>query len=102
MSPRMNEEKAIMELKKVREYYDMNREGYNQVIRWLEGRSKTMTRIKVNFVMNSCDSELGVALYVNEKGYALLKRIAEKVEEYPREGNHPCNHLEVFRVARGD
>ena len=59
-------------------------------------------RIKVNFVMSSCDSKVGVTLYVDEKGYTLLKRIVKKIEEHPRESNHPCNYLEVFRVARGD
>ena len=40
MAGRMNEEKAIAELKKVREYYCMNRKGYDDVIKWLEGRIK--------------------------------------------------------------
>ena len=40
MTKYMTEEKAIVELKKVREYYSMNRQGYNDVIEWLEGRIK--------------------------------------------------------------
>ena len=37
---RMNEERAIEILKKVKVYYNMNREGYDDVIKWLEGRIK--------------------------------------------------------------
>lgn len=37
---RMTEEEAITVLKKVREYYSINRERYNAVIEWLEGRVK--------------------------------------------------------------
>lgn len=40
MKKRMTEARAIVILKKVREYYSMNREGYNDVIKWLEGRIK--------------------------------------------------------------
>ena len=36
----MTDEKALAELLKVREYYGMNRIGYNNVIEWLEGRIK--------------------------------------------------------------
>ena len=40
MVNRMTEEKAVVVLKKVREYYSMNRKEYNSVIKWLEGRIK--------------------------------------------------------------
>ena len=40
MTKRMNEEKAIVELKKVKEYYRMKRQGYDDIIKWLEGRIK--------------------------------------------------------------
>ncbi len=36
----MTDEKALAELLKVREYYSMNRIGYNDVIKWLDGRIK--------------------------------------------------------------
>ena len=36
----MNEKEAIEILKKVRDYYNMNRAGYDNVIKWLEGRVK--------------------------------------------------------------
>jgi hypothetical protein len=36
----MNEEEAIEILKKVREYYGLKRQGYDRVIKWLEGRIK--------------------------------------------------------------
>ena len=44
MTTRMNEEKAIHELKKVREYYSLKRRGYNDVIKWLEGRIKRRSK----------------------------------------------------------
>ena len=40
MSVRMNERKAIEILKKTREYYNMHRQDYDKVIKWLEGRLK--------------------------------------------------------------
>ena len=40
MGERMTEERALEILKKVREYYGMKRKGYNDVIKWLEGRVK--------------------------------------------------------------
>ena len=36
----MREKEAIEILKKVREYYSMNRKGYDAVIKWLEGREQ--------------------------------------------------------------
>ena len=44
MTTRMNEEKALAELMKVREYYGMNRKRYNDVIKWLEGRIKRRSK----------------------------------------------------------
>ena len=41
---RMTEEKALAELMKVREYYGMNRKGYNDVIAWLEGKIKRRSK----------------------------------------------------------
>ena len=40
MASRMSEKKALAELKKVREYYSLKRQGYDDVIKWLEGRIK--------------------------------------------------------------
>ena len=40
----MTDEKALSELLKVREYYSMNRIGYNDVIKWLEGRIKRRSK----------------------------------------------------------
>ena len=44
MTTRMTEEKALTELKKVREYYSLKRQGYDDVIRWLEGRIKRRSK----------------------------------------------------------
>ena len=44
MTTRMNEERAIAELKKVREYYRLKRQGYDDVIKWLEGRIKRRSK----------------------------------------------------------
>ncbi len=40
MTKPMTEERAIEILKYVREYYSVYRQGYNDVIKWLEGRIK--------------------------------------------------------------
>ena len=40
----MTDEKALAELLKVREYYSMNRQGYDNVIKWLEGRIKRRSK----------------------------------------------------------
>ena len=40
MTKRKSEKRAVEELKKVREYYSLKRRGYDDVIKWLEGRIK--------------------------------------------------------------
>ena len=40
MNGRMNEGKAIRILKDRKEYYNMHHRGYDNVIKWLEGRLK--------------------------------------------------------------
>lgn len=41
----MREEEAIEILKKAREYYNMKRQGYDKVIKWLEGRVKREKKV---------------------------------------------------------
>lgn len=41
---RMTEEKAISILKNRKEYYNMHHNGYDSVIKWLEGRVKRRKR----------------------------------------------------------
>lgn len=42
---RMTEEKAVVILMKVREYYSLKRQGYDDVIKWLEGRIKRRKKL---------------------------------------------------------
>lgn len=48
----MNELEAIYELKKVREYYNMHRKGYDEVIAWLENLAKAKGLDK--YLCSSC------------------------------------------------
>ena len=42
----MNEKKAIEILKNVRDFYSLKRKGYDDVIKWLEGRERRKKRKK--------------------------------------------------------
>jgi len=44
MTSRMTEEKAIEILTKAKVYYNMKRQGYDDVIKWLEGRIKRRSK----------------------------------------------------------